>query len=220
MDVCEKNEGAPVEIEFAMTFSETGPHKFGFLQVRPMAVSSDIVEVKDEEMVGEQVLASSDKVLGNGVDNVIRDIVYIKEEAFDILKTHKITDDLQKINKALINENRTYLLIGFGRWGTSDASAGVPVNWGQISGAKCIIEAAISNVNFELSQGSHFFHNITGFGVYYFSIPVEKTKTIDWKWLKQLPHLTETEMVRHVTLEKPVLIKVDGRTGRGIILKP
>jgi hypothetical protein len=165
-------------------------------------------------------LASSDKVLGNGIDNFIRDIVYIKEDAFDILKTHKITDDLQKINKALINENRTYLLIGFGRWGTSDASAGVPVNWGQISGAKCIIEAALSNVNFELSQGSHFFHNITGFGVYYFSIPFEKTKTIDWKWLEQLPHLTETEMVKHVRLEKPVLIKVDGRTGRGIILKP
>jgi len=220
MDVCEKNEGAPVEIEFAMTFSETGPHKFGFLQVRPMAVSNDIVEVSDEEMVGAQVLASSDKVLGNGTNNLVRDIVYVKAEAFDILKTQQVVNDLEKINKKLVTENRAYLLIGFGRWGTSDVSAGVPVNWGQISGAKGIIEAALSNVNFELSQGSHFFHNITGFGVYYFSVPFEKTKTIDWKWLGQMPHQTETEMVRHVQLEEPVLIKVDGRTGRGTIIKP
>ncbi|PLW96934.1 MAG: hypothetical protein C0591_07830, partial [Marinilabiliales bacterium] len=220
MEVCEKNEGAPVEIEFAMTFSDKGPHKFGFLQVRPMAVSNDVVELDDEDLVGDHVLASSEKVLGNGTNNLIQDIVYIKQEEFDVMKTYQIAEDLEKINKMLVNDNKPYLLIGFGRWGTSDASAGIPVNWGQISGAKTIIEAALANVNFELSQGSHFFHNVTGFGVYYFSIPFEKTQTIDWSWLNGIPASNETTMVRHIRLKEPIQIKVDGRTGKGTIIKP
>jgi len=220
MSVCEKNEGAPVEIEFAMILSDTGPHKFGFLQVRPMAVSNDVVEIDDQDLIGEQVFASSEKVLGNGTNHLIRDIIYIKQDEFDVMKTYQVADDLEKINQTLVKENRPYLLVGFGRWGTSDASAGIPVNWGQISGTKAIIEAALAQVNFELSQGSHFFHNVTGFGVYYFSIPFEKTQTIDWQWLDKIPHETETKMVRHVRLEEPILIKVDGRTGKGTILKP
>ncbi len=220
MSVCEKNEGAPVEIEFAMTLSDTGSHKFGFLQVRPMAVSDDIVEIDDQDLIGEHVFASSEKVLGNGTNHLIQDIVYLKQDKFDVMKTYQIADDLEKINQMLVKENRPYLLVGFGRWGTSDASAGIPVNWGQISGTKAIIEAALAHVNFELSQGSHFFHNVTGFGVYYFSIPFEKTQTIDWQWLDKIPHETETKMVRHVRLEKSILIKVDGRTGKGTILKP
>ncbi|MCB2206811.1 MAG: PEP/pyruvate-binding domain-containing protein [Bacteroidetes bacterium] len=220
MDVCEKNEGAPVEIEFAMTFSDKGPHKFGFLQVRPMAVSNDVVELKDEDLAGDHVLASSEKVLGNGTNGLIQDIVYIKQEEFDVLKTYQIAEDLEKINKTLVNENKPYLLIGFGRWGTSDVSAGIPVNWGQISGAKAIIEAALAHVNFDLSQGSHFFHNVTGFGVYYFSIPFEKTKTIEWSWLNAMPASNETRMVRHIHLKEPIQIKVDGRTGKGTIIKP
>lgn len=220
MEVCEKNEGAPVEIEFAMTFSDSGLHKFGFLQVRPMAVSNDIVTIDDHDLVGEKVLAASEKVLGNGSNNIIEDIVYIKQEKFDVMKTYQIADELEKINQSLVKNNRPYLLIGFGRWGTSDASAGIPVNWGQISGAKAIIEAALANVNFELSQGSHFFHNVTGFGVYYFSVPFEKTQSIDWNWLNDISAESESEMVRHIRLSEPLKIKVDGRTGKGTILKP
>ena len=220
MDVCEKNEGAPVEIEFAMTFSDSGTHKFGFLQVRPMAVSNDVVDIDNTDLTGDQVLASSEKVLGNGTNNLIQDIVYVKQEKFDVMKTYQIAEDLEKINQQLVKENKPYLLIGFGRWGTSDASAGIPVNWGQISGAKAMIEAALENVNFELSQGSHFFHNVTGFGVYYFSLPFEKAKTIDWQWLQEMSSETETQMVRHVSLKNPLRVKVDGRTGKGTILKP
>ena len=185
-----------------------------------MAVSDDVVEIDDQDLIGEQVFASSEKVLGNGTNQLIKDIVYIKQDEFDVMKTYQIADDLEKINQILVKENRPYLLVGFGRWGTSDASAGIPVNWGQISGTKAIIEAALAQVNFELSQGSHFFHNVTGFGVYYFSIPFEKTQTIDWQWLDKIPHETETKMVRHIRLEEPILIKVDGRTGKGTILKP
>jgi len=219
LTVCEENEGAPVEIEFAMTFSETGPHKFGFLQVRPMAVSTDIVTVGETEMIGEKILAASEMVLGNGKSENIKDIIYIKRGQFDVFKTHQIAVDLEKINKALINDNNPYLLIGFGRWGTSDATAGIPVNWGQISGAKAIVEASLANVNFEQSQGSHFFHNVTGFGVFYFSIPYEKTDSIDWEWLDSFKAENETQMVRHIKLQESLQIKVDGRTGHGTILK-
>lgn len=220
MSVCEENEGAPVEIEFAMTFSETGPHKFGFLQVRPMAVSTDVIDVDENDLFGKEVFASSEMVLGNGNNETIQDIVYVKRDAFDVFKTHQVGTELEKINEGLVKEGIPYLLIGFGRWGTSDPTAGIPVNWGQISGAKAIMEAALANVNFEQSQGSHFFHNVTGFGVFYFSIPFGKTDSIDWKWLDLLEAKQETELVRHVCLAVPLKIKVDGRTGRGVISKP
>jgi phosphoenolpyruvate synthase/pyruvate phosphate dikinase len=219
MKLCEQNEGAPVEIEFAMTFSEDGPNKFGFLQVRPMAVSNDIVEISDDELSGENILASSEKVLGNGTSHEICDIVYVKPETFDILKTNQIAAELEQINHRLLNEKRPYLLIGFGRWGTSDSSAGVPVNWGQISGAKVIVEASLANVNFEQSQGSHFFHNVTGFGVFYFSVPFEKKTAIDWKWLNSVKASTDLQLTSHIRLDSFLKIQVDGRTGRGIILK-
>jgi hypothetical protein len=136
------------------------------------------------------------------------------------MKTYQIANELEKLNQSLVKDNRPYLLIGFGRWGTSDASAGIPVNWGQISGAKAIIEAALENVNFELSQGSHFFHNVTGFGVYYFSFPFERIDAIDWKWLDDKSAESESDMVRHIRLHEPLRIKVDGQTGKGTILKP
>jgi hypothetical protein len=220
MAVCEENEGAPVEIEFAMTFSETGLHKFGFLQVRPMAVSTDIVDVSEDDLYKENIFASSAMVLGNGNNESIRDIVYVRRDNFDVFKTYEICTELEKINESLIKDNTPYLLIGFGRWGTSDPTAGIPVNWGQISGAKAVLEAALENVNFEQSQGSHFFHNVTGFGVYYFSVPFNKTDLIDWDWLDTLPTIRETAMVRHVKLKEPLKIKVDGRSGRGVIFKP
>lgn len=220
MSVCEENEGAPVEIEFAMTFSETGKHKFGFLQVRPMAVSTDIIDVSEDDLYEENVFASSAMVLGNGHNETIRDIVYVRRENFDVFKTYEIGTDLEKVNESLIKDITPYLLVGFGRWGTSDPTAGIPVNWGQISGAKAILEAALANVNFEQSQGSHFFHNVTGFGVYYFSVPFNKTELIDWDWLDSMPAVRETERVRHVKLKEPLKIKVDGRSGRGVISKP
>lgn len=220
MKVCEENEGAPVEIEFAMTFSEKGPHKFGFLQVRPMAVSTDIVEISAEELSGDHLVASSQMVLGNGVNEEIKDIIYIKPDSFDVMKTHQIAEELEKLNVVLLKENRPYLLMGFGRWGTSDVTTGIPVNWGQISGAKAVLEASLANVNFEQSQGSHFFHNVTGFGVFYFSVPFDRTSDINWEWINECPAESESQMVRHVRLNDALKIKVDGRQGKGIIIKP
>jgi len=125
---------------------------------------------------------------------------------------------LEKVNDKLVAENRPFLLMGYGRWGTSDAWAGIPVDWGQISGAKVIVEAPLAGMNSELSQGSHFFHNVTGFGSIFFSaifwwIP------IDWKWLDNLDAETETDLIRHVKLSEPLSVKVDGRCGNGVICK-
>ncbi|MCD6179330.1 MAG: hypothetical protein J7K39_05445 [Bacteroidales bacterium] len=220
MQLTEKHYESPVEIEFALNFSETGVHKFGFLQARPMAVSFDEVNISDETFYSENTLISSKHVLGNGINKSINDIVYLKPDFFDTTKTQEIASELEKINTELLQQNREYLLIGFGRWGTSDVSAGIPVNWGQIAGAKAIVEATLKNINFEQSQGSHFFHNVSGFQVFYFSVDRINDKQIDWAWLKDQKSIKETNYLRHLRLNKPLKIEVDGRSGRGIILKP
>ena len=219
MKLSETEMGVPVEIEFAMTFSEEGPHKFGFLQVRPMMVSEDEISLEEKEMSGDHVLVASDKVLGNGSSENIYDIVYLRKAAFEVLRTQEMKGEIEKINDTLVSEGKPYVLIGFGRWGTSDQTAGIPVNWGQISGTKAIVEASLAHVNFEQSQGSHFFHNVTGCGVFYFSVPFEKTDTIDWEWLDAMEAHNESRFIRHIRLTDPLLVKVDGRTGRGVIHK-
>jgi hypothetical protein len=202
-----------------MTFHNDKQHRLGFLQVRPMVVSTEEVDVAPEELKGENVLCSSLGVLGNGTNNLITDIVYVKVNEFDAGLTYKVALDLEKVNSSLIEQSRPYLLMGYGRWGTSDAWAGIPVDWGQISGAKVIVEAPLTGMNSELSQGSHFFHNVTGFGVLYFSIPYSGEFPVDWDWLNSQKAESETDLIRHVKLDAPLAVKVDGKSGRGVICK-
>ncbi len=218
---CEEAVGAPVEIEFAVTLANQGehPYRFGFLQVRPMVVSSEEVDLEKEELTGENILAASEKVLGNGIIDSISDIVFTDPEAFQTRFSRNIATEIGAMNSKLLEENRAYLLIGFGRWGTSDPTAGIPVDWGQVSGAKVIIEATMENVYVEMSQGSHFFHNVTGFKVHYFSIPLASIHGIDWDWLAEQNLIEEGRYVKHVRLSSPLQIKVDGRSGMGVINK-
>ena len=221
MKSCEKALKAPVEIEFAVTLSkntEKFPHRFGFLQVRPMVVSSVEVNITAEEMNNKNVLISSDKVLGNGIINSIKDIIYIKPEKFNAKYTHKIAKEIEVLNKKLVSENKKYLLIGFGRWGTTDAWAGIPIDWSQISAAKVIVEATMENMIQEMSQASHFFHNVTSFQVLYFSIPFSGKYKINWEKFSDTETIEETEFVKHVRTENSLNIKADGRTGKGMIL--
>lgn len=219
MQLTEEEFKAPVEIEFALNFSESGIHEFGFLQARPMAVSSEEVQVDEEAFYNPETLVYSGRVLGNGIEETLCDIIYLKPETFDPMHTQEMAAELEKLNTEMQNQNRKYLLIGFGRWGTSDASAGIPVNWGQISAAKAIVEAALENINFEQSQGSHFFHNVSSFQVFYFSIDSLNQKQIDWDWLNSHESVYETRYLRQLRLKHPLSIRVDGRSGRGIILK-
>lgn len=214
LEASTKALGAPVEIEFASTLN---PDRIGLLQVRPMVVSGEVVDVAEDELSRHGVLIASERVLGNGNDESIYDVVYVKPERFDPKFTRTIAYDLEQINRKMLEEHRPYLLIGFGRWGSSDPWLGIPVNWGQVSGARAIVEATQPTMNVELSQGSHFFHNLISFKVSYFSVSHSGGYRIDWKWFDRQNTETETDLVRHVRLSSPLQIKVDGRSGRGVI---
>jgi hypothetical protein len=213
---CENKLGGPVEIEFAMTFN---PHRFGFLQVRPMAVPTGDQSIDAEDLKDKQVIAASEQVLGNGTLEEIRDVVYVIPQRFELQHTRQIAQELEEINRSLIHENKPYLLIVFGRLGTLDPWLGIPVTWGQISGAKVIVEAAQENVRVEPSQGSHYFHNIVNLGVKYFSIPYSSPYKVDWSWLDSQETLREGHFTRHIRPSGGLHVKVDGRRGRGVIYR-
>jgi hypothetical protein len=215
--VCEETLETPVEIEFAMTFD---PHRFGFLQVRAMAIPTDIIHVSEDEMQGENVLLASNGVLGNGIVENIKDIVYVKPESFELRNTKLMVPELELFNNQLLKDNLPYLLIVFGRLGTADPWLGIPVQWGQVCGAKVIVEATLANVRVELSQGAHYFHNIINLGIKYFSLPFKEQCMVDWKWFASQEIISETQFLRHVRLKKPLKILVDGRRSRGVIYKP
>lgn len=216
LKACEKTFNAPVEIEFAMTFD---PHRFGFLQVRPLVVPIDELIIEAEELTKPDVIIASESVLGNGVIEGIRDIVYVKPESFELKVSKPIAAELEQINDKLLAANSPYLLIVFGRLGTVDPWLGIPVTWGQVCGARVIVEATQENVKVELSQGSHYFHNIINLGVKYFSMPFTSPYKIDWNWLNGQETVDETQYIRHVKVPSPLKITVDGRNGRGVVCK-
>ncbi len=219
LETAEEATGAKVEIEFAVNLDPRHglPARLGFLQIRPMLVSDEMVEVSEEDLTADGVLVASDSVMGNGVVDTIQDVVYVRPDTFEARHTPTIAAALEPVNRGLINEGRPYLLIGFGRWGSTDPWLGVPVNWSQISGAKAIVEAATPEMDVEPSQGSHFFHNITSLRVSYFSVHHSAPYNIDWQWLAGQELVTETNLIRHVRLRGPLIVRVDGRNGRGLI---
>ncbi len=217
--LCEEALDRMVEIEFALTLDlERGkPARFGFLQVRPMVVSEAEVKLQASDLEGKGILVASETALGNGVREDIQDVVYVKPDKFNVHHSEAVAAELEGLNRALQRLDHPYLLIGFGRWGTSDPQAGIPVNFGQISNARVIVESALPETSSMLSQGSHFFHNITSFRVFYISLsPFDKYK-IDWEWLSKQPAAGEAEYVRHVRLASPLKIVFDGTTSRGVI---
>lgn len=216
----ERSVGAPVEIEFAMNLPaprSNEPARLGFLQVRPMLVSEEEVTLADEELARADLVLASDRIMGNGVVDTIRDIVYVKPEPFETRHTLTIATQLERMNGPLLEARRPYLLVGFGRWGSSDPFLGIPVNWGQICGAKVIVEATLPRMAVEASQGSHFFHNITSFQVGYFYVSHFREPGIDWEWLGTREVVSETEFVRHARLDSSLLVKLDGKRGSGAI---
>lgn len=213
---------AKVEIEFAVTIEqprgESAKFRLGFLQVRPMVVSEEIVEVTVQDLAGTNAIVASDKVMGNGIEEGIHDTVFVRPENFSSMQTPVIAEQLESINRRLLEEHRPYLLIGFGRWGSSHPSLGIPVDWSQISGARTIVEATLPDMNVELSQGSHFFHNLSSFRASYFMVRHDGPFPINWEWLNRQPVVSETALVRHVRLAAPLVVRVDGRNARGVVL--
>ena len=216
LEACEATLGGPVEIEFAATLEGDGP-ELGFLQVRPMVVSGEHVEISDTDLEAPNLLLASRRAMGNGRPADVRDVVYVKPGTFEARLTPAIAGELERMNGRLLDEGRPYLLIGFGRWGSSDPWLGIPVSWGQVSGARVIVEATVPGMDVEPSQGSHFFHNISSLGVGYLMVSHRAESPIDWPWLEARPAHAESEHVRHVRLRQPLRVEIDGRASRGAV---
>jgi hypothetical protein len=218
----EESLNAKVEIEFAVTIEQPRdqPAKLclGFLQVRPMVVSEEVVEVTAADLNSQAAIVASDMVMGNGVQTGLKDIVFVRPENFSAMQTPLIAEQLGVLNRTLTDERRPYLLIGFGRWGSSHPSLGIPVDWSQISSARTIVEATLPDMNVELSQASHFFHNLSSFRANYFMVRHDGPLPINWDWLSRQLVVTETDLVRHVRSSCPLTVRVDGRTARGVVL--
>ncbi len=221
MDLFADKSGAGVEIEFALEgYSPGEPSRLGFLQVRPIMAMDAAVDISPGEEKGGGLLLKSGRAMGNGERNDILHVVYMKPGFFDPGKTPKIAAEVAAMNRELSREKHPYLLMGFGRWGSADPWLGVGVTWGQIAGAGVIVEISGGPMKVDLSQGSHFFHNLSSFGVSYFSVSEAFDGKVDWAWLESSGHtVSETEYLRCVRLDKPLLVKVDGRKGKGVILE-
>ncbi|HEY5529096.1 MAG TPA: PEP/pyruvate-binding domain-containing protein [Thermoleophilia bacterium] len=212
-----------VEIEFAVDLSTKRgvPREFGFLQMRPLAMSREPQELEVDDEEAQRVLCRSSSVLGNGKLAHLRDLVVVDYQRFDRAKSREVAVDVAKLNAELVSEGIPYILIGLGRWGSADPWLGIPVTWEQISGARVIVESGLKDIKVTPSQGSHFFQNLTSFRVGYFTVnPGSGDGVIDWEWLSAQPAVKETQYVRHLHFDEPLVVKINGKRQRGVILKP
>ncbi len=215
--------GTHVEIEFAVNLypKRNKRNKLYFLQIRPMVAGMERIEVAIEDCDEGKLLATSQHAMGNGVFSDIHDLVYVDPTRFNIAKSQQIAREIEQFNRQFSKENRHYILIGFGRWGTSDPWLGIPVKWNQVSQAKVLIESNLDHFQVEPSDGSHFFHNLISLRLGYFHISNHhKNEFINWEWLQKQKVVSQTKHVKHVRFKKPLLVKIDGRISRGVILKP
>ncbi len=214
LDVVQEAMGAPVEIEFAVDLNRDKELKASFylLQIKPLIGSMQDFSFNPEELDSEKVLMLSEKGMGNGLIDDITDVIYIDIAAFDKRNTVEMVSEIEGLNTVMQAENRKYLLIGPGRWGTRDRWIGIPVNWPQISSAKVIVETSLEGYPLDASSGSHFFHNVTSMNVGYFSIQQELSGSwIRWDMLDQQELVQRTKHFKHVRFPKPVIIKMDGK---------
>jgi len=220
LEIGKTGMGTPVEIEFSVNLSKdkNTPHDFYFLQIRPMVAGEEFLEVNTEKADPEKIIIYSDKSLGNGKLKHIKDLIYIDPRNFKPSETRKIAEQIGELNKKL--KDRPYVIVGLGRWGSSDPWLGIPVTWEQISNAEVIVETGMENFNIDLSMGTHFFHNLVSLHIGYLTIPYgSKTGIVNWDKLHSYPSAFETEFIRHIVFEKPLEIRMDGRKSKAIVLE-
>jgi hypothetical protein len=216
--VGEKGMGRPVEIEFAGTLGDDGKPEFHVLQIRPLVTLRERKQVVIEKAEMESAMICTEKALGNGILQGLKDIVLVSPKTFDSTKTLEIAREIGEINREL--DGTPYILIGPGRWGTRDRWLGIPVEWDMISWARTIVEVSLENFQVDPSHGTHFFHNITSLGIMYFTVPFGKeSASIRWSELENIPANISKKFVTHMRLPFAVNVKVDGRSGAGIITK-
>lgn len=215
--------GRPVEIEFAVNINQEDSSQatFYLLQIRPIVDNKEIMEEDLTLVQKEDTILSSSSVLGHGIISDVQDVIYVKTEAFNSSNTQLIAYEIEKINRQFTGNEKGYVLVGPGRWGSSDPWLGIPVKWPHISNARVIVECGLENYRVDPSQGTHFFQNLTSFGVGYFTInPFKGDGWFDEAYLNACPVVEETEYLRHVHFDEPVVIKMDGKRSLGVVLKP
>ena len=213
----------PVEIEFAATLSRDRRHKgtFYLLQIRPIVDSTAVLEEDLTALPPERLLLRSFNSLGHGVMTDLHDVVYVKTANYNAQHNPEIAREIDELNRRFLDRQEGYVLVGPGRWGSSDPWLGVPVKWPHISGARVIVEAGLTNYRVDPSQGTHFFQNLTSFGVGYFTInDYRGDGTYNQALLDSLPAVYETSYLRHVHFDKPLTVKMDGKRKIGVVELP
>lgn len=213
----------PVEIEFAgmINVNETGKGQLYWLQIRPIIDRKDLLDESVLSIPDDQVILKSNTALGHGNIENVDTIVYVRPENFSSFNNPLIAREIEKINRQYTERGEGYILVGPGRWGSSDTALGIPVKWPHISSARLIVESSLSNYRIEPSQGTHFFQNLTSFGVGYFTInPSSNDGVYDIGYLDSCPAIYESESVRIVKFESPLPIGISGTKGIGVVAKP
>ena len=209
----------PIEVEFACNINDDRSGELYLLQVRPIVDAKQMLDEDLAKVPDEACLLRSHNALGHGISEV-NDVVYVKYgDDFSAMNNYNVADDIERINRKFLAEGRNYVLIGPGRWGSSDHYLGVPVKWPHISAARIIVEVALENYHVDPSQGTHFFQNLTSLGVGYFTIDCSSGSGgfVKKDILDAMPAVEETQYVRHVRFEKPLKIMIDGKKQEGLI---
>ncbi len=223
MEIGQKEMNQPVEVEFAVDLQvpHGQPPVFYLLQIRPIVDSKESITEKLEEVQPSQTLVHSTSALGNGIIEDIKDVIYIKPDTFNPANNTKLVPIIEQLNAPFHREQKPYILIGPGRWGSQDSWLGVPVKWTQISAARLIVETGLENYRVDPSQGTHFFQNLTSLRVGYFTVtPSIGDGYVDNAYLDSLPAVYEDEYLRHVQLPDSCTVKIDGQKGIGVVMPP
>ena len=213
----------PVEIEFACNIHADKTCDFYLLQIRPIVDAKEMLDEDVRAIPDADCLLRSHNSLGHGISEDVTDVVYVKyDDHFSAMNNFYVADDIERINRKFLADGKNYVLIGPGRWGSSDHYLGVPVKWPHISAARVIVEVALKNYNIDPSQGTHFFQNLTSFGVGYFTVDTntEEGGFVNKEMLDAMPAVEETQYVRHVRFDHPLRILMDGKKQEGAVLHP
>jgi CheY-like chemotaxis protein len=221
LDLGSKAASAPVEIEFAVDVTSRGAGQFGFLQLRPLALSRELEELEIAGVDPDSLVCQSSAVLGHGRLDNLRDVIFVNVQRFERGGSADIAREVARMNALLARDGVPYILIGVGRWGSTEPLLGIPVTWDQIAGVRVIVEAGFQDVRVAPSQGTHFFQNLTASRVGYFTVNPESGEGfVDWEWLARQPAVRGSRVVRHLHFERPLVVKMNGKRHEGVILKP
>lgn len=222
LHIGQEEMGRAVEIEFAADLNNKGNGCFYLLQIRPIVQNKELSNEDLGKVTLDETILYSNNVLGHGITNDVYDIIYVKTKDFNAGNNQAVTMQIEELNKQFLDNDKNYILVGPGRWGSSDSWLGIPVKWSQISNARVLVELGLDSYKVEPSQGTHFFQNLTSFGVGYFSVNRHVTDGgfFDEDFLNSQPAVYESDYIRHIQFKSPIVIKINGKKKLGVVLKP